>query len=85
MQKSLARAILARVAALCNERNPSSVSPYGGQGEVTLFNDPEAIVQVSVVNTPTSQNMKLRIGPSEISPETDASALSSSEIKISPF
>src|SRR5258708_17688156 len=30
LRKSVVRAALARVAALCNQRNPNSVSPYGG-------------------------------------------------------
>src|SRR5262249_6832793 len=34
LRKSVFRALLARVAALCNERCPNSVSPYGGQGEL---------------------------------------------------
>src|SRR5437660_10757423 len=34
VQKSVVRAVLARVAALCNERVPNSVSPYRGLGEV---------------------------------------------------
>src|SRR5438876_9525808 len=36
VRKSAFRAILARVAALCNERSPNSVSPYGGQGELLV-------------------------------------------------
>src|SRR5438874_8498676 len=31
LRKSVFRAILARIAALCNERGLKSVSPYGGQ------------------------------------------------------
>src|SRR5687767_10686363 len=36
MRKSVFRAILARVASLCNERSTSSVSPYGGQAELIV-------------------------------------------------
>ena len=39
LRKSIFRAILARVAALCNERSPSSVSPYGGQGELLIVTE----------------------------------------------
>ncbi len=34
--KSVFRAILARVATLCNEQSANSVSPYGGQGELVV-------------------------------------------------
>src|SRR5947208_1155513 len=36
LKKSAFRAILARIANLCNEQIPNSVSPYGGQSELTL-------------------------------------------------
>src|SRR5262245_37249153 len=39
-RKSVFRALLARVAVLCNERTPNSVSPYGGQGELSVGEDP---------------------------------------------
>src|SRR5437773_11879236 len=32
LRKSVFRVLLARLAVLCNERSPNSVSPYGGQG-----------------------------------------------------
>jgi hypothetical protein len=34
LRKSVVRAALARIAVLCNQRKPNSVSPYGGQGEL---------------------------------------------------
>src|SRR5438105_707801 len=40
LRKSVFRAILARVAVLCNERTPNSVSPYGGQGKLSIGADP---------------------------------------------
>src|SRR5579859_3596846 len=43
IRKSVFRTILARVAALCNERAPNSVSPYGGQGELSPRAIPEAV------------------------------------------
>ncbi|HEX5442717.1 MAG TPA: hypothetical protein VFW87_02760 [Pirellulales bacterium] len=36
LAESAFRAVLARIAALCNERSPQSVSPYGGQGELAV-------------------------------------------------
>jgi hypothetical protein len=58
--KSVFRAILARVAVLCNERNPNSVSPYGGQGELVVGANPPAVYRVRVVNTPAEQKLELR-------------------------
>src|SRR5439155_16300737 len=36
MRKSVFRAALARVSVLCNEHKPNSVSPYGGEGELSI-------------------------------------------------
>ena len=52
LQKSVLRAVLARVAVLCNERKPNSVSPYGGQGEMSVDADPATAIRVTFVNTP---------------------------------
>src|ERR1700681_516582 len=41
LRKSVFRAILARLAILCNQRNPDSVSPYGGEGELSVGPNPE--------------------------------------------
>jgi hypothetical protein len=63
LRKSAFRALLARVAALCNERNPDSVSPYGGQGELAIGPDPAAVFRVSFANTPDEQWLQLvRVG-----------------------
>jgi hypothetical protein len=59
VRKSVFRAILARVAALCNERSPNSVSPYGGQGELLAGGDPAAIFRVTFANTPDEQRLEL--------------------------
>lgn len=59
LPKSAFRSILARVAALCNERIPNSVSPYGGKGELHVGTEPEAIFQVAFVNTPDEQCLEL--------------------------
>lgn len=47
--ESVFRAVLARIAALCNERSPQSVSPYGGQGELVAEG---ATYQVAFGNRP---------------------------------
>jgi hypothetical protein len=59
LRKSVFRAILARVAALCNERAPNSVSPYGGHGELSPRANPAAVFRVAFVNTPTIQRLEL--------------------------
>lgn len=58
LRKSVFRAMLARVAALCNERSPNSVSPYGGEARLVVGRD--TTVQVSFVNTSAEQRMELR-------------------------
>jgi hypothetical protein len=61
LRKSVFRAILARVATLCNERAPNSVSPYGGQGELSVDANPATVVRVAFVNTPATQKLELMI------------------------
>ena len=70
LRKSVFRAILARVAALCNERAPNSVSPYGGQGELSPGENPGAVFRVTFRNTPTAQQLEL-IAPAGRPAETD--------------
>jgi hypothetical protein len=59
IRKSAFRAILARVAALCNERAPNAVSPYGGQGELSAGANQAAVFRVVFVNTPATQQLEL--------------------------
>jgi len=59
LRKSIFRAILARVAALCNERSPNSISPYGGQGELTVGTNPATVFRVAFTNTPSEQKFEL--------------------------
>src|SRR5690348_13824080 len=47
LRKSVFRAVLARIAVLCNERTPNSVSPYGGQGELSVGANPPAVFRVT--------------------------------------
>jgi hypothetical protein len=44
LRKSVFRAILARLAVLCNERCPNSVTPYGGRGELLVTASPATLV-----------------------------------------
>jgi hypothetical protein len=71
LRKSAFRAILARVAALCNERSPHSVSPYGGQGEASVGDNPPTVIRVSFVNTPGEQWLDL--APARTEPPLPAS------------
>lgn len=59
LQKSVFRAVLARVAALCNERVPNSVTPYGGCGELSVGSNPAKLLRVSFVNTATEQQLNV--------------------------
>jgi hypothetical protein len=59
LRKSVFRAILARVAVLCNERAPNSVSPYGGRGELSAGTNPPAVFRVTFANTPAEQKLEL--------------------------
>jgi hypothetical protein len=57
--KSVFRAMLARIAALCNERVPDSVSAYGGEGELSIPTDRLAVFHVEFANTPGEQWMEV--------------------------
>jgi hypothetical protein len=59
LPKSVFRAILARVAVLCNERRPNSVSPYGGQGELSAGSNPATLFKVTFANTADEQRLEL--------------------------
>jgi hypothetical protein len=57
LPKSVFRAILARLAALCDERSPGSVSPYGGVGELAVGVAPAILRAVAFTNTPGEQRV----------------------------
>ncbi len=63
ISSSVLRAILARLAVLCNERNPGSVSPYGGHGELTIGADPAAVCRVTFTNTQDVQRLAIDANP----------------------
>lgn len=70
LPKSVFRAALARVAALCNEQRPGSVTPYRGEGEVVVpspdspnFASPSTC-HVSFINTPAEQQLDMRFSRS---------------------
>jgi hypothetical protein len=60
LSKPVLRAMLARIAALCNEYKMNSVSPYGGSGTFCIQeNDVETLFAAVFVNTPAEQRLKL--------------------------
>jgi hypothetical protein len=59
LPKSVFRAVLARLATLCNARNPGSVSPYGGEGELLVGVDRATVCQVAFTNTSNAQRVRL--------------------------
>ena len=68
LPKSVFRAVLARIAALCNEQTPDSASPFGGQGEVMNVEEPGHAVHAAFVNTPDEQWLELTaVRPSQLS------------------
>jgi hypothetical protein len=60
------RTVLDRIAVLCNERSPNSVTPYGGEGLLAVKGQPATAVQVAFVNTPDKQQLKLKGSGAEI-------------------
>lgn len=59
LPKPAVRGLLARLAALCNEQAPDSVSPYGGQGQLSADGDPSVVFRITFVNTPAEQKLEL--------------------------
>ncbi|MGP0064244.1 MAG: hypothetical protein ACLQGP_11670 [Isosphaeraceae bacterium] len=54
------RTILARVAALCNEYSANAVTPYRGEGLLTVKGPPPTVVRVAFVNTPDQQRLEVK-------------------------
>ena len=59
LPKSAFRAVLARVAALCNQRSPETVSPYGGQGDLPCGTKSPALLRVTFANTTDEQTLEV--------------------------
>jgi hypothetical protein len=59
LRAAVFRAVLARVAVLCNQRAPNSVSPYGGRGELTTGENPPSAFTVTFTNTAAEQKLEL--------------------------
>jgi len=56
---SVHRAVIARVAALCNRHRSRSVSPYGGQGEFVVEAPTITRFRADFANTPDEQRLEL--------------------------
>ncbi len=70
--KSVFRAALARIAAICNEQHPESVTPYRGEGLIAVL-PPDSLdsrkrvpstCYVSFTNTPSDQHLEMRFSRS---------------------
>jgi hypothetical protein len=85
LQKSVIRAVLARIAALCNKPFPNSVSPYGGLGEVTIDADPARVIRVKFINTLQEQSLELTAVPVIGNQQTSGKPLSAVIEKSEPF
>src|SRR4051794_21790389 len=57
-RKSAIRAVLARIAVLCNKTKPNSVSPYAGSGKIVAEED-NTLLRVTFVNTVDEQSLHL--------------------------
>src|SRR5262249_34377309 len=58
LRRTAFRGILARLSTLCNERQPNSCSPYGGQGEIAIGTTGFKLV---FTNTPGEQRLQLAV------------------------
>jgi hypothetical protein len=56
--KAVFRAVLARIAVLCNEETPNAVSPYGGQGHFSGGTGSD-VFRVKFSNTSSQQSLEL--------------------------
>ena len=58
MRKSVFRAILARIAALCHEQTSVAISPYGGECDFAVGAN-SLLLRIAFVNTPETQKLVL--------------------------
>jgi hypothetical protein len=72
VRRPIFRDMLARLAVLCNERIPNSVSLYGGTGEVAFAANPLAVLRVKIVNK--SDEQRLELFPTESATNLDREA-----------
>ncbi len=61
LQESVFRAMLARVAALCNELGPAVVSPYGGDGTFVAPASSSSVYHAAFANRPGELRLEIRV------------------------
>lgn len=59
--KSQFRAVLARVAVVCNDRCPNSVSPHFGRVTLPSAANDSQVIRVFLVNTPEKQSLQIQL------------------------
>ena len=59
LRNSAFRAVMARMAALCDRPDSEALSPYGGRGEFTDPRWPRVRFSVQFTNTPDEQRLEL--------------------------
>jgi hypothetical protein len=74
IRKSVFRAVLARIAALCNEKKSNTVSQYGGQCEWMTGESPPKVFRVLFTNTSAEQRIELTAGTMETAAPTQMAA-----------
>jgi hypothetical protein len=65
IRASVIRAVLARIAALCNTRLPDSVSPYSGEGELSFGSEQPVLLRAAFSNTASEQWLELGRAPAD--------------------
>lgn len=61
VRKSIFRAVLARLAALCNTTEPGSVSPHSGVGEIVVEGTPAVRYGLRFANTPDELRLDISL------------------------
>lgn len=77
---SVFRAALARFAVLCNENVPGSVSPYGGEGRLSIASLYPAIFRIEFTNTAAEQRLELR----RVAPHPNGETAGDASIRNAP-
>jgi hypothetical protein len=80
LRKSVFRAILARVATLCDEQAPGSFAPFGGQGELKM--GAGTILRLSWMNTLGEQKLTVIPIQSEANRETPTAVAAAHDLPI---
>ena len=86
LPRSVFRAILARVATVCGEQMATTVSPYGGEGELIIGDDkPPQVLRVVFVNTTDDQRLELSKARPPISSQEEPNKKANQPMSDQPF